>query len=440
VEMIPIGYRGYGSSKLTYGLHPKVIEAALSGKNVVRLKSGDPFIFGRGAQECQALRDHGIEYEVVAGVTSALGAAVSAGFPLTHRDFSSDVVFATGHDLRGGSPSRCKWQILAHTGGTIVIFMAGSKIQESCARLIEFGRKATTPAIYIARATCGDEDIIQGTLEDLGEKTSHRDPKKQALLVVGEVVKTREQFGWKHELPLSQKTFLVGRVRSGKSELAQTLRDLGALVMEGPQLQNSEIDFPLQVILAGESKVQIIFSDPFSVQSFFKQLQKEKRDIRCLSAVEFITLDKKSSHAIESRGICDYRELKGHCITALMEAKNEFSRNLFLLGSNQGRESFLEDLKTLGVYPEYISVYKKSYYFPEVSLPKLDGVIFPSSSSVEVMKQGPWFSQLQGVSAFTIGEKSFAKARDLFQTTYQSQFDTRESLIQLILEKESSHE
>lgn len=431
VKIIPIGYRGYGSSKLKYELHPVVIEMAKLGKNIVRLKSGDPFIFGRGSQECQALINEQIRYEIVPGISSGLGAATYAGFPLTHRDYASDVSFTSGHDLRGGSPTRCNWKNIAESSGTIVIYMASSKIKENCERLVSLGRHPETPAIYIANATCGNQKIIEGTLRSLFKLTANVDNKWPALIIVGEVIKTREIFDWRRYLPLSGKQILVVRVRAQDSELAKRLRSLGADVIEAPFIEttiNPEgIDFK-------EIKKchQFLFSDEASVRFFFEALQKEGKDLRFFLENEFIAFDKKTMNALRERGVGNVTLFAGHCEKSL--AAGKLFHEVVMFGSSEGRMSFADDLKKMNTEVIYHPIYNKKYIFSDIKLPFFDGVVFASSSAVDLWEKSSW-NQIYSKETiyFSIGNKTYKKAQEKSIHCKQSADDTVESLLQKIV-------
>ncbi|HEY2515336.1 MAG TPA: uroporphyrinogen-III C-methyltransferase [Polyangiaceae bacterium] len=183
-ERLAVGRR-HGQGPTTYRLHPEVLVRARAGKRVVRLKAGDPLVFGRGGEEAEELRENGIPFEIVPGISAALGAAAYAGIPLTHRDLASSVTLATGHDADGGG-----------SPGTLVLYMAGRKLAANTARLIAAGRAPETPAAYVAHATTPGQTVIVGTLADLASKVAHVDPCAPALVVVGEVVAVREHIAW----------------------------------------------------------------------------------------------------------------------------------------------------------------------------------------------------------------------------------------------------
>jgi uroporphyrinogen III methyltransferase/synthase len=187
-ERLAVGRR-HGTGKTSYRLHPDVLARARDGKRVVRLKAGDPLIFGRGGEEAEELVEAGIPFEIVPGVSSALGAAAYAGIPLTHRDHASHVTFATGHDVDGSHGS--VGAMPATTTGTLVLFMASRKLAANLARLIEAGRDPATPAAYIASATTDAQIVVVGTIADLPEKVRDLSPTLPAIVIVGDVVSVR---------------------------------------------------------------------------------------------------------------------------------------------------------------------------------------------------------------------------------------------------------
>ena len=192
-ERLAVGRRCHGRAREPVRLHPAVLERARAGKRVVRLKAGDPLVFGRGGEEAEELGAAGVPFEIVPGVSAALGAAASALIPLTHREVSSDVTFATGHDLtRADAPGRSDWARLAGSG-TLVLYMASRSLGPNLARLVAHGRPAATPAAWIAAATRPEQEVVVGTLADLAARVGERGRGAPALVVVGEVVAVRER-------------------------------------------------------------------------------------------------------------------------------------------------------------------------------------------------------------------------------------------------------
>jgi uroporphyrin-III C-methyltransferase / precorrin-2 dehydrogenase / sirohydrochlorin ferrochelatase len=192
-EHLAVGRRCHGRTRAPLRLHPDVLARARAGKSVVRLKAGDPFVFGRGGEEAEELAAAGVPFEVVPGISAALAAGASAWIPLTHRGLSSDVTFATGHDLTQPAPAgRSDWARLAGTG-TLVLYMGSRSLAGNLARLVEHGRAPSTPAAWIAAATRPEERIVTGTLADLAARVGEPGTDAPALVVVGEVVAVRER-------------------------------------------------------------------------------------------------------------------------------------------------------------------------------------------------------------------------------------------------------
>src|SRR5262245_51735355 len=209
-------------------IHGAMIEAARSGRCVVRLKGGDPFVFGRGAEEAEALRAAGIEYEVVPGVTAALGATACAGIPVTHRRHSSAVALITGHEQPGKPGSSLDWAALALFPGTLVFYMAVGRLESIVASLLEHGKSADTPAAVIERGSTASQRTISATLRTLVEEVRRADVQPPALVVLGEVARLHDELNWFESRPLFGKSVLVTRPRHQAGDMVQTLEDLGA--------------------------------------------------------------------------------------------------------------------------------------------------------------------------------------------------------------------
>jgi uroporphyrinogen III methyltransferase/synthase len=187
-ERLAVGRR-HGHGAITYRVHPEVIVRARAGKSVVRLKAGDPLVFGRGGEEAEELAEEGIAFEIVPGVSAALGAAAYAGIPLTHRDHASRVTFATGHDATSGGK-----------GETVVLYMAARTLAANTKRLIDDGRSRETPAAYIVSATTPEQQVIVGTLGDLASRVAHVDLCAPAVVIVGDVVGVRDRAAWRERV------------------------------------------------------------------------------------------------------------------------------------------------------------------------------------------------------------------------------------------------
>ena len=208
-----------------------LVDRGRRGLNVVRLKGGDPFIFGRGGEEAEALADAGVPFEIVPGVTAPLGIAAYTGVPLTHRDHTSAVTFVTGHDV-----ATIDWGKVG-TSETLVVFMGLSNIAEISARLIAGGRSGETPAMAVRWATRPDQEVLTGTLASLPGLVGERRLRPPATIVIGEVVRLRRKLSWFEKLPLFGQRVVVTRAREQAGMLSATLRELGAEVIELPTIR-----------------------------------------------------------------------------------------------------------------------------------------------------------------------------------------------------------
>ena len=230
-------YVGKKRAKHTYTqgeINSLMVRAARSGQLVVRLKGGDPYVFGRGGEEARAMSDSGVPFEVVPGVTSALGVAAYAGMPLTHRDHTRVVTMLTGHDI-----DSIDWNLMAGRQ-TLVIFMGLMSFQEIARRLISAGLDSTTPSAAVRWATRGDQQVVTGTLGDLPAEVAAMGLKPPALVVIGEIVRLREEIDWFDKLPLRGQSVVVTRAASQSRPFCERLRRLGANVIAIPTIEFEE--------------------------------------------------------------------------------------------------------------------------------------------------------------------------------------------------------
>jgi uroporphyrinogen III methyltransferase/synthase len=226
-----------GSSVPQEETNERLIAAAQEGKSVVRLKGGDPFVFGRGGEEGEALRAAGIEFEVVPGVTAGVAATAYAGIPVTHRDDASAVAFVTGHEDPEKDESALDWDALASFPGTLVFYMGVKRLVENAAALIAGGRDPEQPAAAIERGTWPGQRTVVATLGTIAEAVEREGIGAPALIVVGPVAARRADLGWLERRPLHGRRVVVTRARAQASSLAATLRELGADVVELPAIR-----------------------------------------------------------------------------------------------------------------------------------------------------------------------------------------------------------
>lgn len=254
---------------------------------VVRLKGGDPFVFGRGGEEAAALKDAGIAFEIVPGITAGIAAPAYAGIPITHRDLASDVAFITGHETANRvDGSQIDWPALARWRGTIVFYMGVTKLADICNKLIEQGKASDTPVAIIRWATTEKQKTIIDTLGQLAEKSQQLNLRPPAIIVIGKVVNLRKQIAWFENRPLFGRQIIVTRAQTQASRLTDALTHLGAHVIECPVIQCTPLDDPqpLQNAIDHLTKFDwIFFTSTNAVDAFFDQLRCQNLDARAIA-------------------------------------------------------------------------------------------------------------------------------------------------------------
>jgi uroporphyrinogen III methyltransferase / synthase len=265
----------------------RLIEAARAGRSVVRLKGGDPFVFGRGGEEGEALREAGIEFEVVPGVTAGVAASAYAGIPVTHRDDASAVAFVTGHEDPEKAETALDWEALARFPGTLVFYMGVKRLGDNARALIEAGRDPEEPAAAVERGTMEGQRTVVATLRTLAEAVKLEGIGAPALIVVGPVVARREALAWLERRPLHGERVVVTRARAQASGLATTLRGLGAEVVElpairiEPRIESDEVRGAVARISAGEYSL-VCLTSPNGAHLLFEALGDAALDARAL--------------------------------------------------------------------------------------------------------------------------------------------------------------
>ncbi|MFN3681781.1 MAG: uroporphyrinogen-III C-methyltransferase, partial [Nitrospira sp.] len=236
-ERIYVGRRGRGTYPKQEEISRLLIEQAKQGKTVVRLKGGDPFVFGRGGEEAEALASAGIDFEVVPGVTAAIAAPAYAGIPVTHRTVASTVTFVAGHEDPTKLETAVEWPRLATSRGTLVFLMGVKNLPSIVAHLLAEGRSPDTPVAIIRWGTKAAQQTLVGTLADIPGKAETAKIEPPAVVVVGEVVRLRSQLNWFETKPLFGKRILITRAQEQASELAEWLVSYGAEPVEAPTIQ-----------------------------------------------------------------------------------------------------------------------------------------------------------------------------------------------------------
>jgi uroporphyrinogen III methyltransferase / synthase len=307
----PYGHSKSGTSESQGGINAALVEAARAGKSVVRLKGGDPFVFGRGGEEGEALREAGVEFEVVPGVTAGVAATAYAGIPVTHRDDASAVAFVTGHEDPDKAETALDWGALARFPGTLVFYMGVKRLRDNAAALIAGGRDPEEPAAAVERGTMAGQRTVVATLATLAEAVERESVGAPALIVVGPVVERRDALAWLERRPLHGRRIVVTRARAQASGLGATLRGLGAEVVElpairiEPRIGSEEVRGAVQLIGDGEYAL-VCLTSPNGVLLLFEALAAAGLDARALGGTK-----KKQVEIEKAGGVAKARTLGG---------------------------------------------------------------------------------------------------------------------------------
>jgi uroporphyrinogen III methyltransferase/synthase len=294
------GKEGGGPSMPQEEIDAMLIEHGHAGREVVRLKGGDPFVFGRGGEEAEALRAAGIAFEVVPGVTAGVAAPAYAGIPVTHRDAASAVAFVTGHEDPSKPESALDWRALAAFPGTLVVYMGVRRLASIAEQLIAGGRAAEQPAAVIERGTFDDQRVVTATLASIAASATERGIRAPAIAVFGDVVALRERLRWFEERPLSGVSVAVTRARAQASGLASRLRALGAEVVEAPAIRISPLEGWLPDL---RSYDLVCLTSPNGVRLLFERMASAAVDARALSGARVAAIGPGTAAALRERGV-----------------------------------------------------------------------------------------------------------------------------------------
>jgi uroporphyrinogen III methyltransferase/synthase len=342
-------------------VHERMIQAARDGKRVVRLKGGDPFLFGRGGEEALAMRDAGIPFEIVPGVTAGLAAGDFAGIPLTHRGTASAVAFITGHEDPLKSTCPLDWASLARFPGTLVIYMGMSRLAQIVGTLIEHGKAADTPAAVVQWATTGRQRTVTSHLDELPDAVHKAGLKAPSIIVVGPVVALRSQLAWFESRPLLGRRILVTRPRQQAHALVEPLEGLGAVVDLLPVVEIRELtDFgPLDRVLAQLDCYEwLVFTSRNGVEAFLRRLRQTGRDLRSLGKLKLAaigpgTAEELGRHYLDADLVP--AEFRSESLAAALKQEVAGQRVL-LARADRGRELLREELARVAEVEE-VAVY-----------------------------------------------------------------------------------
>ena len=411
-----------------------LVNLAKEGKQVLRLKGGDPFVFGRGGEEVELLAQEGVSFEIVPGITSSVSVPAYAGIPVTHRDYTSSFHVITGHARKGGE-SRIDYEALARLDATLVFLMGVTALPEICEKLRMAGMPDDTPAAVIQEGTLACQKKVVSDLQNLPKRVQEEKIQAPAVIVVGKVCALSESFSWAEQRPLGGRQILITRPRSQGQTFARTLRSLGAQVVEFPSIQ----------VEPGTS--WIVFTSAAGVRIFFDFLEEAHLDVRTLWDSRFAVIGSGTGRELGKRGIRpdlmpDIYEAEklgealagqtkpGDLVTAFRA--REASEELFPPVLKTGAECVDIPVYETGTGADDAWTEKIAAQFQEG---KIDLVTFTSASTVRGFER-----TMQGkvdpgrILALCIGRKTEEEAKRLGMRTAVAEEATVESMTEKILE------
>lgn len=392
-ELIYAGKRSSNHHLKQYETNELLVKLALAGKNVVRLKGGDPYIFGRGGEEGQELREAGIDFEVVPGISSSYSVPAYCGIPVTHRDFASSFHVITGHEgNHKNGVSVLNYETLAKEEGTLIFLMGLKNLPNIVASLMENGKDPATPVGVLQEGTTARQRVATGTLADIVEVVKREGIKTPAITVVGDVVGLRQVLDWYGHKPLSGKSVLVTGTTSMVERLSPILKEEGAEAISFSLIRTERMRLPeLDVALKEIDKYNwIVFTSANGVECFFEEMQEIRKDIRDLAHVRFAVIGDGTRKALEAHGIfCDFipTAYSSQDMAEAMIPHIGKDENVLLLRAEEANRVLPDALEEAGISHTCISLYhtvtdeRKADELNRL-IKMVDYVTFASSSAV----------------------------------------------------------
>ncbi|HWD64475.1 MAG TPA: uroporphyrinogen-III C-methyltransferase [Solirubrobacteraceae bacterium] len=355
-QLIYAGKEGGGPSVGQEEINRLLLEHGRAGRVVVRLKGGDPFVFGRGGEEAEALRAAEIDYEAVPGVTAGIAGTAYAGIPVTHREMASAVAFVTGHEDPAKPESALDWRALAAFPGTLVIYMGVRQLPAIAARLIEGGRPADEPAALVQRGTWPDQRVAVGRLDTIAEVAERERIRAPTVAVFGAVAALRESLGWFERRPLHGVSVAVTRARAQASSMAEQLSRLGAVVLETPAIRIESLDGPAPDL---SSYDLICLTSPNGVDSLFARLHAAGQDARAFAGARVAVIGPGTAGRLHRHGIEADVVPERFVAEGLLEALQDVPVTRALVArAEEARDVLPEALRRRGAQVDVLALYR----------------------------------------------------------------------------------
>ena len=364
-ELYDVGKRGGDARSVSQSdINELLVRLARDGKRVVRLKGGDPFVFGRGSEEAQALNDASVAFEVVPGVTAGIAAAAYAGIPVTHRGLAASVTFVTGHEDPAKSTTQTDWKALAKAGGTIVLYMGVKTLPSIASALIEGGLPEEMPVAAIQWGTLSKQQTVTATLSTIADRARESGITAPVITVIGWPVILRDEINWFESRPLFGRRIVVTRAAQQSAVLTDRLAELGADVVEMPATRTARLDLtPLRSEIARlDDYGWLIFTSQNAVTIFWEQLLGGGRDARALAGLAIAAVGPATAGALLERGIAvdviPERFVAEGLLEKLSEREDVAGSKVLYVTAEGAREVLPEGLTSLGAAVNVIHAYR----------------------------------------------------------------------------------
>jgi uroporphyrinogen III methyltransferase/synthase len=443
-ELIYVG-KAPGAVAMEQGeIEERLIGIARSGRSVVRLKGGDPFLFGRGGEEAESLRDAGVPFEVVPGVTAGIAAPAYAGIPVTHRDDASAVAFVTGHEDPEKDESALDWPALAAFPGTLVLYMGVKNLPRIADRLIASGRDPAAPAAAIERGTWPSQRTVVATTATLPDAVAEAGLGAPAILLFGPVAARRERIGWLEGRLLHGRKVVVTRARAQASALAARLRDLGADVVELPAIRiEPRIDTAVVATMVEDlhAYALVCLTSPNGAELLLDAMAERGLDARALANATIAAIGPGTARALRERGliadIVPPRSIAESLVEALREVEVE-GRPVLIARAADARDVLPEALAERGALVDVVALYEtvREPADPDAvaAIADADYVSFTSSSTVRNFVASVGESFPAAARVVSIGPVTSATARELgLEVAVEAERHDPEGLVEALL-------
>ena len=391
-EVIYVGKRASAHALPQDQINQLLVSEAKKGKIVVRLKGGDPFVFGRGGEEAEELLAAGVPVEIVPGISSSIAGPAYAGIPVTHRSYATSVTLVTAHEADSGSTG-IKWPALAQLDGTIVFMMGFANLPSICHKLMEYGMEGDRGCAVISKATRFDQRTVIGTLRNIEARVAEANLETPALIVVGDVVKLHETLNWFENKPLFGKRVVVTRAREQASELKRLLEESGAQVLQFPTIEIVPPESWESLDAATDSSYDwLIFTSTNGVDAFFGRLFALGKDVRSLASTKVAAVGQATADALRARGLNPDVVPERFISTDLLPLLPEDQRGIrtAVIRAEEGRDELITELRRRGGAVDLAIAYRTIAADDDleelralIAADRIDVVTFTSGSTVD---------------------------------------------------------